>query len=320
MTAYKLSAVVADPRLAHALADAMQESLAPAPEALALFEERDGASPRWRIDAYFPAPPDASSLHRELESFLGRAVPALDCCLVPDLNWVAVSQAALPPVSAGRFTVHGSHDRRRVPRGPNAIEIDANEAFGTARHATTLGCLVAIDRLARQRAMARALDLGCGSGILAIAAASAWPGAKVVATDADPISVAVARANALANGVRNRMTLIRAEGVDAPCLRPPAIFDVIAANLLAAPLIGLAPGLRRISAPRGSLVLAGVLTGEARTVIAAYRARGFALESHLRIDGWSTLTFKNRAAVPRRKPHPRRVRRRRSIAAARQGA
>ncbi|MGI9404271.1 MAG: 50S ribosomal protein L11 methyltransferase, partial [Hyphomicrobium sp.] len=226
-----------------------------------------------------------------LEAVLEGPVPPLDVSPVPDLNWVAMSQAALPPVTAGRFTVHGSHDSSRVPRGPNAILIEAGEAFGTAHHATTLGCLLAIDRLTRATSFRRVLDLGCGSGVLAIAASRALPKAQIFATDFDAQSVAVAAQNMRANGVDQRVALARAHGLDHHALRHAAPFDLVIANILAGPLCTLASDVDKVTRRGGVLVLSGILNSEAAGVTAAYRAHGFSLKEHRRMDGWSTLTF-----------------------------
>ena len=225
---------------------------------------------------------------------MGRALPPFVVEDVPDLNWVAISQAALPPVAAGRFVVHGSHDRGRVARGPTTILIDAGEAFGTAHHATTLGCLLAIDRLTRSEAFDTVLDLGCGSGVLAIAIAKALPGADIIATDMDVQSVKVAAENMRVNGVANRIATAVATGVAHPWLRQSPPFGLVVANILAGPLIRLAPALARTVARSGTLLLSGILIPQAPQVIAAYRASGFQLERHDRIVGWSTLTLRRR--------------------------
>ena len=142
---------------------------------------------------------------------------------MPQENWVRISQEALPPVAAGRFTIHGSHDRHRVPQGPNSILIDAGEAFGTAHHATTQGCLAAIDRAMRIRNYDRILDLGCGSGVLAIAAARLSPWATILASDLDRQSVVVAKENMRAHGVGSRITTVVAGGLNHPLLRASAL-------------------------------------------------------------------------------------------------
>lgn len=287
----KLSAETTDAAFAHALADALESLHGPTPDAVTHFEAGPGT---WRVEAYFPASPALDSLRARLVSLLGGALPDLLLKGIPDFNWVAISQAALPPVQAGRFTVHGTHDRTRVPRSPNAILIDAGEAFGTAHHVTTLGCLQAIDRLTRRRTFVRVLDLGCGSGILAIAAARALPRAQVLATDNDPIAVSVAVENAKANGVESRIAFACASGLAHPWLRHAAPFDLIMANILAGPLKALAPDVAKVVRNGAIVVLSGLLEPEAPAVIAAYGAHAFALVEHRRIAGWATLTLRKR--------------------------
>lgn len=292
MRATKLSIETPDAALARTLASAFENLAVPSPDAVTQFEDAAGA---WRIEAYFSNLPDVLAITQQLTLAAGRAVPPLGVAEVPDLNWVALSQAALPPVAAGRFIVHGSHDRARVPHGPHALEIDAGEAFGTAHHATTLGCLMAIDRLARVLRPRRVLDLGCGSGVLAIAAARALPGAEILATDSDPRAVAVAADNARVNGLGQRIAFACASGLAHPWLRHAAPFDLIVANILAGPLCDLAPDVRRATRRGGALVLSGLLDREAARVIAAYAAQGFCLAEHRRFAGWSTLVMRRRA-------------------------
>jgi ribosomal protein L11 methyltransferase len=299
MSSQRLRAEITDRALAQRIAGALQDLLVPPPDALTIFEEQgNGAAPHhWRVEAYFPASRDAEALRSDLEAVLGEKVPSFTTAPIPNLNWVALSQAALPPVRAGRFTIHGSHDRSRVPRGQWAIEIDAGEAFGTAHHATTRGCLIAIDRLTRRQHFARVLDLGCGSGILSIAAARALPAARIVAVDIDARSVAVAGENARANRLGRRLELVCAAGVETARVRRGAPFDLILANILAEPLISLAPKFRAIARPGTMAVLSGLLNHEAAPVTAAMRAQGFALLSHRRIGGWSTLVLRKRAVA-----------------------
>lgn len=296
MSLYRIDFDVPDLGHARTLAGALEELLVPAPDAVTVFETGPRAQ---RVSAYFQSEPECDAvdaLVREVfsvetaEALVGSKVVSQ----VPDENWVAVSQAALPPVVAGPFTVHGSHDRHRVPCGPLAIEIDAGEAFGTAHHATTLGCLNAIGELARKRRFRSVLDLGCGSGVLAIAAARVMPKARVLATDIDPKATEVARQNVRRNRIAaGRLPVTTADGLAHPALRGRA-FELIIANILANPLIALANGLARMSPPRGCLVLSGLLVPQAPEVIAAYRAAGFALVDHKRIVGWSTLTLVKR--------------------------
>jgi ribosomal protein L11 methyltransferase len=296
MTPHKLTAEVENRGRAMQIASALQDLLEPPPDALTIFEDKgeEGAAPFWRIEAYFSEPREAEALESELSALLDEPAPHFQSADIPDLNWVALSQAALPPVRASRFTVHGSHDRERVPQGPHAILIEAGEAFGTAHHATTYGCLLALDRLSETRRFRRILDLGCGSGVLAIAAARAWPRASVHGVDIDAQSVVVARENASVNRVAQNIDFICGPGVSSPAIRNAAPFDLILANILAAPLIMLAPDIRRAAAPSAVVVLSGLLNREAPRVLAAYGAQGFALSSHRRVDGWSTLTLVKR--------------------------
>lgn len=278
---------------ARTLAATFENLVSPPPDALSVFEAAGPGTP-WRITAYFSDPPDLNDLHRSLELFVeGRfEVPKPRTEAVPDLNWVAISQAALPPVRAGRFTIHGAHDRERVPQGPGAILIEAGEAFGTAHHATTYGCLLAIDRLTNARRYRSVLDLGCGSGVLAIAVARADPTATILASDIDEASVAVARTNARLNRVAARIRTITAAGLRHPALRGQGRYDLLIANILAGPLVDLAHDVAQAVATGGDLILSGLLTEQAHEITATYCARGFRLNQNTRIAGWSTLVLK----------------------------
>jgi ribosomal protein L11 methyltransferase len=291
MTLQKLVADFRDRDLAHCAASALQDFVEPAPDALTIFENGPGA---WRLEAFFNDGVDGRDIAAEIAPLIGQSLPPFVPESVPDLNWVAISQAALPPVEAGRFVIHGSHDRGRVARGPSTILIDAGEAFGTAHHATTLGCLLAIDRITRSEAFDTVLDLGCGSGVLAIAIAKALPGADIIATDMDRQSVKVAAENMRLNGVGQRIATATAAGLDHTWLRQSPPFGLLIANILAGPLIRLAPAISRKVARGGTLILSGILIPQAPQVIAAYRASGFHIERHDRIVGWSTLTLRRR--------------------------
>ncbi len=285
------------------LASALQELIEPAPHAVSLFEDGSNA---WRIDAYYSEYPGHSAILASLESVLGCKPPQFEAAPVIDRNWVAISQAALPPVKAGRFTIHGSHDNDNVARGPNSILIDAGEAFGTAHHPTTLGCLRAIDRLSQAHAHRRILDLGCGSGILTIAAARAWPCCdEITASDIDAQSVVVASQNANYNGVtgarglrtsKPRIRIMRADGITVPQLAKENYFDLVIANILADPLIRLARTISNVTAPGGNVILSGLLTPQAAPVIAAYRAAGMIVKDHRQIGEWSTLSLSKRSS------------------------
>lgn len=291
MALEKVTADFTDRSLAMHTASTLQDFLEPAPDALTVFENGPAS---WRLEAYFNDGLDGRNLAQELAVYIAEPLPEFVADAVPDLNWVAMSQEALPPVKAGRFTVHGSHDTHRVPRSPNAILIDAGEAFGTAHHQTTLGCLLAIDRLTRTEDFQTILDLGTGSGVLAIALARMLPKAEIIATDLDKQSVVVARENMRINGVGQRLAVTQADGVRHAWLRQSKPFDLVIANILAGPLIMLAPQLARTVRRAGTLVLSGLLIPQAPQVIAAYLAAGFHLISHDRISGWSTLVLRRR--------------------------
>ncbi|MEZ5843139.1 MAG: 50S ribosomal protein L11 methyltransferase [Hyphomicrobiaceae bacterium] len=280
---------------AHRLGALLTDIIEPGADALTLFEDGDG----WRIEAYFAEMPDAAACADALADLSGLSRPEVAIEDVPDENWVAISQAALPPVEAGRFRVHGSHDRWRVPQGPGAIEIDAGEAFGTAHHATTAGCLLAISRAdvleARAgRRFANVLDLGTGSGVLAVALARVLRRARITASDLDRRSVEVAAANIRSNGAAGRVATLVAGGFDDPRLASGRRFDLIVANILAGPLVRLAGDVARRLAPRGMLILSGILVPQAAGVIAAYSAYGITVVDHRRLAGWSTITLQKR--------------------------
>jgi ribosomal protein L11 methyltransferase len=286
MPLFKLRFAAAGLEAGGAAADLLTELAAPRALAVTLFEGGPGA---FVVEAYYDTRPPLEAIAEAL-SGLGGGLGDAVLEAVPDQNWVALSQAALPPVAAGRFLVHGRHDRARVGARRTAIEIEAGEAFGTGHNATTALCLEALDRLTRRRRFARVLDLGCGSGVLAIAAARVLPGARVLAVDNDPLATGVARANARLNGMSRRVRVIDAAGFGHPLLRPARAFDLVLANLLPGPLIQLAPAMRRALRPGGVAVLSGLLDHQAREVAATYRAAGFRLMARSRRAGWTVLT------------------------------
>lgn len=303
MPSYKIAMAASDQDMARSLSGALSDLVEPPPDAVTTFESGDG----WIVEAYYAEHPDSERLTKELGALLSFAVPQIEVVEVPDENWVAISQAALPPVSAGRFTIHGSHDRGLVPRGPNTLLIDAGEAFGTAHHATTQGCLMALDRVTRRRQFESVLDLGCGSGVLAIAAARALPGARIEASDNDPVAISVARTNARLNGVAGRIRMWVADGLPRSRVREGS-YDLILANILADPLVALAQDVARALKPGGVVILSGLLVRQAEYVIAAYRSHGFSLVDHRRLAGWSTLTLiKDRKGAARPVAQPMRA-------------
>jgi ribosomal protein L11 methyltransferase len=273
------------------MADLLAELGTPPALAVTLFENGPG---RFVVEAYYATPPCLADLARAPWLLAGpRPTPVVDA--VPDQDWVALSQAALPPVAAGRFLVHGRHDRERIRPKRMAIEIEAGAAFGTGHNATTTLCLEAIDRLVRRRRFRSVLDLGCGTGVLAIATARAIPGAQVLAVDNDPLAVAVAHINAHLNGAGQRVRVIAATDFAHARLRRPRGFDLVLANLLPGPLITLAPAMRRGLRPRGIAVLCGLLDHQARELIATYRAAGFRLAARSSRAGWTVLTLERTA-------------------------
>jgi ribosomal protein L11 methyltransferase len=270
-------------------ADLLGEPPAPAALAITVFELR---LPAFVVEAYYDHEPSLAAVQRVLtEQRAELGTPALEA--VPDLNWVALSQAALPPIRAGRFIVHGSHDRSRFTMRRLAIEIEAGEAFGTGYNATTALCLGALDTLVRRRRFARVLDLGCGSGLLAIAAARALPGARVHASDNDLLAINIVRDNTRLNRVEQRVRTISAAGFDHAALRAVGSFDLVLANILPGPLIELAPAMRRAIMPGGIAVLSGLLTHHVRQVAATYRSHGFRLLHCKESAGWAALVLIN---------------------------
>lgn len=248
--------------------------------------EEDEARAIWRIDAYPTTDEEAEAYETVLAGF-----PALQVKTEPlaDADWLAMALSGLPPVRAGRFFVYGLHDRGLAPAGTVNLRIEAGAAFGTGHHGTTVGCLIALDRLLKARRFARVLDVGCGTGVLAIAAARC--GARVaVGTDIDAPSVRIARENAQVNRVK--ATFIEASDLSAPEVRAGAPYDLIFANILARPLIELAQPISEALAPGGSLILSGLLRGQERMVSAAYASRGLRLEFRVRRDAWSALAMR----------------------------
>jgi ribosomal protein L11 methyltransferase len=241
-------------------------------------DEPDPAQPdAWLIHAYFDHEPTGEEI--AAIAGLGNGAPRVE--QLGDDDWVTMSQAGLQPIRAGRFHVHTpthAPDPERVN-----FEIDAGLAFGTGQHATTAGCLEALDKLQREgMRFANIADVGTGTGLLAFAALALWPDAKCIATDIDAVAIDVARENAAINGVKpghgaGELLLAVADGMDSPLLAARAPFDLIIANILAGPLIELAPDFARSLAPQGTIVLAGLLQTQAESVTAAYASLGLTL-------------------------------------------
>jgi ribosomal protein L11 methyltransferase len=243
----------------------------------------------WLLDIYFVEPPDPAGLAAVADSFPHfDAIRHLRVETLPDEDWVANVQRGLHPIEAGRFFIHGSHDRAAAKGKPFAIEVDAGQAFGTAHHGTTRGCLTLLDRLAKKQGIWRTLDLGTGSGVLSIAAAKVL-GGDILATDIDPIAIKVAKENFARNGVGRDVTALVAAGFAHPGIAAKAPFDLIMANILAGPLLKLAPDIARVAAAGGHLILSGLLDEQEREVRARYLAQGFSLEGRMSLEGWTAL-------------------------------
>ncbi len=326
-----------DEQSAHRIADLFAETLPADDIAVALVDIGAG---RWRVAMHFRAAPDEKTIRALTAAAAGdAAADALRFERVPAKDWVRESLAGLAPVAAGRFIVHGAHDRARVPFNRIGIEIEAALAFGTGHHGTTRGCLLALDSLCKvsskqRRAtysspckgeddpsnarigwgsvqfvrtptrLARArrpppfrgrnlsiLDLGTGSGVLAIAAARALR-QRVLATDVDGSAVHAARANTGFNNAGSFVEVIKADGVTAREIRDRAPYHLVLANILLRPLQRLAAPLTRLTAPGARVVLSGLLASQANAAIAAYR--GLALERRIDLDGWTTLVLVRR--------------------------
>jgi ribosomal protein L11 methyltransferase len=256
------------------------------------FDLNELAPGRWRIAVYFPATPDAAE-SAALERLGAAHKAAFQIDALPETDWVAKSLEGLKPVKAGRFNVHGAHDRGRVSANEIGIEIEAGLAFGTGHHGTTSGCLIAIDDLAKARPIEDALDVGTGSGVLAIGLAKRAR-TRVVASDIDPVAVAVARDNVRLNGVTARVRTVVATGLGHRLIGTGAPYDLIVANILALPLVQLAPAIARHLAPGGHVILSGLLDEQKRRVAAAYRAVGLTMARTISRDGWSTLVVEKK--------------------------
>jgi len=322
--------LVCDEKSARSIADYLGETLDPTDTACAAFEDEQG---QWHVAIHFRNPPDQDGL-RELVRLAGgdAAAAALTFEQVATRDWVAESLAGLKPVRAGRFVIHGAHDRARVKPNELSIEIEAALAFGTGHHGTTRGCLLALDDLAKRcrtprkisprhpevRAQQaskgdgrssfegrlrrppqddgsksvqnRILDVGTGSGVLAIAAAKRMP-CRVTASDIDPLAVASARGNARLNKTP-AIVFVRAAGAKTRALTARGPYDLIFANILLGPLTRMAVPLSRLAARGARVVLSGLLPAHANAALAIYRAQGLTLERRFPVDGWMTLVLK----------------------------
>jgi ribosomal protein L11 methyltransferase len=289
-------------------AEALKEDIAPLawldePPVL-MTSEADGAE-SWRLDAYFAGKPNAAmiALLKRLTPSAAGAEARVE--RVEERDWVTLSQQGLEPIEAGRFFVHTPLHRGGAPAGALALEIDAGRAFGTGQHETTTGCLLALSRLKAGGAVfGNILDLGTGTGLLAFAALRLWPAARATASDIDPVAIEVAAENAAVNRIglgraRGRVEMAVADGLEDRRLRARGPYDLVIANILAGPLIDLAPSVAEALEPGGRLLLAGLLAGQAERVARAYRREGLMLQFRIDRGEWPTLAMRKRPSVQR---------------------
>jgi ribosomal protein L11 methyltransferase len=282
---------------------AVESVIEPMGVALSSFEA--GGGDGWNVEVLCQRQPKSAAVQAALKAV---GAPPAVLAYLPPKDWVSENQRLLAPLRIGRFFVHGAHFRGKAPRGTVPLQIDASIAFGTGRHETTRGCLLALDRLARAgRSIKQPLDMGCGSGILALAISRLWK-APVLGVDTDLNSVAVARENMRLNGAADRVRIVHGHGFGASALRRAGPFDLIVANILAGPLCRLARGFGRHLAQGGVAIMSGLMTDQESQVIAAQERHGLKLRRRMRLDDWSVLEFGRPAK--RRRRHLVRSRRR----------
>jgi ribosomal protein L11 methyltransferase len=269
------------------------------PPVLNTLEPDETKPEEWLLEAYTEGKPAAATIEavRALAPSAARRKPIVE--KVEAQDWVTLSQAGLEPIRAGRFYVHTSAHADAIPDDATVFHIEAGRAFGTGHHYTTTGCLMMLDRLKRKGARyAMLADVGTGTGLLAFAAMSLWPRAHAIATDIDPVSIEVTADNAATNRVNEeRLALAVAEGVDHPLYDELAPFDLVIANILAQPLIELAPSIVETLAPGGTLILAGLLDTQAEAVLGAYRREGMRHADTIQLNDWPTLMMRKRHRV-----------------------
>jgi ribosomal protein L11 methyltransferase len=276
------------------LTEAIEEAFEDIALSLASFEiDEDNGD--WGVDILTELAPESLDIPARLaliSGILGINTPQYTTQPLNPKDWVSEVERSFPPLCVGRFYVHGSHVATLPPASKIALHVNAGAAFGSGEHATTSGCLLALDMLAKKRHFLRPLDMGCGSGILAIAMAKLWH-CKVIGSDIDPVSIHVAKENAKRNKVAQWMQFSAGNGYRSPFVMQNHPFDIIVANILARPLMKMAADLRKKLAPRGIVVLSGLLASQERMILAAHRMQGLKLLFRIRKNGWNTLVLYN---------------------------
>ena len=270
---------------AEAAAEAIDADLALEGATYSILEEDEDKN-IWRIDAFPTSDEERDGLEAVLKGFTALTTSTET---LADADWLAMALSGLPPVRAGRFFIYGAHDRGRRP--PNAVNlrIEAGAAFGTGHHGTTVGCLLAYDQLLKRKRFDRVLDVGSGTGVLAIAAARTGS-PLAVGTDIDPVSVRIGRENAALNAAQARF--VHANGLAHTAVAQGAPYDLVFANILARPLVHLASDIKGALKPGGLAILSGLLRTQERFVRAAYLSRGFVVERRIHRDAWATLVLR----------------------------
>jgi ribosomal protein L11 methyltransferase len=290
-----------DEEIARRIADIIVETYDPAETAASAFEAvtntKDWKEVPWIVEVYFGQPPDEDGIRALVECAAGpAAAEAAVFARIDQKDWVASSLEGLVPVRAGRFLVHGSHDRAALRENDIGLEIEAALAFGTGHHGSTRGCLTMFNRVAKRRKPRAILDLGTGSGVLAIAAARLFH-CRVQASDIDPVSVAAAMSNARLNGAAAYVRPVHAAGLAHPALAAGAPYDLVFANILARPLRRMAAAVAQHMASGGEIILSGLLARDVPGVVSAYGAQGLRLIHRLEIEGWVTLLMQRPHAL-----------------------
>lgn len=249
----------------------------------------------WRVEGYSEFEPDQPGVLAAVEAAAiatGIGAPSVEIAEIEDRDWLAENRQSFPPLHIGRFYIYGSHIEDPLPKAVIPLQIDAAEAFGSGTHATTSGCLMAMQRLGKSSRPARILDLGCGTAILGMAASKLWPTAKTLAADNDPVAVRTAADNVRLNQLSQQIDCAVSQGYRSRAVAAGGPYDLIVANILAGPLIKMAPELVRHLRPGGTVILSGILISQETAVRAAHVNQGLRFVRNWHIGEWTTLMFR----------------------------